>query len=165
MLDFCALNPCGIHGNCSMTSSSSIVCTCEPGYGGHYCEHQIDPCVNVNCNHGTCEKTSGRCVCHTGVKGQLCDDVSGICTSIDCGQGTCYPYPGFKEGFVCYCQDGRYRSYCNYTIDACASSPCVNGSCINNGPNGYTCKCATRYTGNVHSYIDTECKLYLNLKN
>ena len=32
-------------------------------------------------------------------------------------------------------------------IDDCANKPCLNGGTCTDGVNGFTCKCATGYTG------------------
>ncbi|XP_072013215.1 uncharacterized protein [Amphiura filiformis] len=49
----------------------------------------------------------------------------------------------------------RSLLFIGYDINECASSPCQNGACYDDGVNGYTCTCNNGYTGtNCETNID-----------
>lgn len=72
-VDPCYDNPCE-NGQCSETVAG-FNCTCDTGYNGKTCQHNMNECISVPCqNGGTCED---------GIDHYLCSCISGF-TGHDC---------------------------------------------------------------------------------
>ena len=56
-VDACAVNPCMPTNTFECTSTpSGAVCTCNVGFSGAFCQHNIDECASDPCQNG------GRCI-------------------------------------------------------------------------------------------------------
>lgn len=88
-------------------------CRCASGWGGQFCEEQIDQCQGQPChNGGTCESGSGwfRCLCAKGFLGPDCRINVNECSPQPClGGATCIDGIG---GFTCICPPGRRGARC-----------------------------------------------------
>lgn len=103
-------------------------------------------------NGGTAyiDKTSTpKCLCTTGFMGSTCKDPDPCLPSPCQHHGTCTPVASTSgTGFdaSCLCLPGYSGSRCEIESPACASSPCVNGECLNNA-SSYHCVCPPGYEG------------------
>jgi len=75
--------------------------------------------------------------------------------------GTCTPAGGTPIGsngaYTSTCAPGFSGVNCQFSIDECASAPCVNGATCTDGPDSYSCACVAGYSGvNCQTQID-EC--------
>ena len=62
---------------------------------------------------------------------------------------------------ACNCPDGYEGQVCEYDIDECVPSPCLNGGSCDDGINSYSCICEKGYTGdNCESKIRTYVRMY-----
>ncbi|MBN2496239.1 MAG: hypothetical protein JXR96_16725, partial [Deltaproteobacteria bacterium] len=111
----CLASSCDAHGQCD-ESSGLVVCTCDAGYTGDYCDqcdtdyhwdHNGNCAADESCvaadpcgDHGTCDDSSGliECRCDDGYAGDLCqlcsagwhDDGTGACALDEqCMVNTC----------------------------------------------------------------------------
>uniref|UniRef100_A0A3B1K3V8 Si:dkey-1m11.6 n=1 Tax=Astyanax mexicanus TaxID=7994 RepID=A0A3B1K3V8_ASTMX len=159
--DPCSLKPCQNGATCNknihisqeiaVLESSRLIfvsphyaevfnCSCLAGFTGARCESDIDECMENLCNNGgTCFNNPGGffCNCREGFSGLHCSIVDNECQNVMCSNGgTCWNIQG---GFFCECRPG-YERFCDFTIDHCASSPCLLGNC-SNFLTGYTCQC------------------------
>lgn len=168
--DWCvpsAFNPaagstCQNGGTCvnSFPPSSGVTCDCPAGFTGRDCSEQVNPCTDVPIypckSGGTCVPLNGTdyvCKCPVGYSGQDCSHLDNPCIDIPGGPcehgGACVlRSPG---NATCDCTGtGYFGSYCDQSINYCASNPCQNlGRCINlPALQTYNCSCgATLYYG------------------
>jgi hypothetical protein len=118
----CKPESCNGHGVCD-DSSGKVVCTCDVGYAGIYCENcasgyhrensicvKDNPCSGVTCsNHGVCKLDSlgnPRCECESGYhpEGLNCISDTNPCDGVNCsGHGRCVVQ---RDGAVCICDKG-----------------------------------------------------------
>ena len=136
--EVCGVGSCSGHGSCD-DSTKEIVCTCDDGYRGDYCddcsagyhdEHgecvKDEVCLENSCSgHGSCDDSSGMvvCACDGGYQGEKCGDcadgyhregvdcvVNEVCEASSCsGHGTCDDTTGIV---VCSCEEGYGGDYC-----------------------------------------------------
>ena len=153
----CSNTTCSGHGNCSDNGldPSGYQCECDEGFSGSNCEENIDDCVGVNCNNGTCVDGISRyhCSCNLTYTGSHCEDVdycaahsaeesngchSGICCP---NGGTCINVPE-EERHECACPPPWLAVHsCRRRAVLCADDPCHNdASCEDDGLQ-YTCTC------------------------
>lgn len=141
----CLSSSCAGHGSCN-DASGVIVCTCDSGYAGSYCEscdvghHRAlgsgacvadASCMVTNpCVHGTCSDSGGEiaCTCDSGYAGAVCDvcaagfhENGGACAlDQQCLSTTCAGHGtcSTSQGLVsCDCDDGYGGDFCQ----ACAT--------------------------------------------
>eukprot|EP00058_Branchiostoma_floridae_P007286 XP_002592774.1 hypothetical protein BRAFLDRAFT_65355 [Branchiostoma floridae] len=142
-LDDCASSPCA-HGICT-DGHMSYTCSCENGWTGTNCDHNIDECLSSPCIHGTCidEVATYTCSCELGWTGHDCDQVED-CSTSPCAHGIC---TDGVPSFTCSCENGWTGLKCDQDIDECASNPCwLGGTCLDH-VNGYSCVCPKDATG------------------
>jgi hypothetical protein len=159
-LDGCQTHAC-VNGTCQDVAApgTGYTCACQAGWGGTYCDQDVDGCASSPCFPGvTCTDvaapgTGFTCgACPTGYEG---DGVS--CTNLDacsghaCVNGTCQDQPPPSTGYSCTCDTGWTGTYCDQDIDGCASGPCFPGVSCTDVPapgTGFTCgACPTGYEG------------------
>ncbi|CAF4570861.1 unnamed protein product [Rotaria sp. Silwood1] len=153
------------------TTTALAYCHCPAQYTGYRCEQPLstDPCVNYQCNHGTCQKdrnnqpyypcarvncNHGRCEidrsvavcrCYQGYTGHDCLTPVDACARVSCNHGTC-----INEGasYRCECHRGYEGSACDRQIDPCSNFVCYNGGvCHIQQENQPMCRCAHGYRG------------------
>ncbi|KAK9871195.1 hypothetical protein WA026_011476 [Henosepilachna vigintioctopunctata] len=152
---FCHLKEC-VNGFCNTTEDVPF-CSCEQGFDGKYCEHNIDDCILPSggspCqNGGICIDGINRYNCNctgTGYSGLLCEWDINECEFEEppCGLGKCLNTPG---DYTCDCVGilGKCGHGCSLD-DPCIENPCVHGECssaCSNKPD-YNCHCMDNYNG------------------
>ena len=72
--DFCLpLDPCSANSVSCTSTASGALCTCQPGYSGATCQHDIDECASQPCQNGAeCLDMIDEymCDCSLGFSGQ-----------------------------------------------------------------------------------------------
>lgn len=103
-----------------------IMCRCQPGFTGSYCETNIDDCVGNPCrNGGTCVDgiNSFTCKCTLGFTGKDCSVRTSPCDLFPCNNGgTCYTH---FTGPVCQCPKGFMGAHCEFSV--ATTKPPENG--------------------------------------
>lgn len=127
--------------HCDTLCSDGNACTIDACDSSERCL-TIHPPVNCDdgnlCTTDTCDPATG-CSSPPGI----CSD-SNLCTVDSCDPltGDCiFPPAACPSGETCNPASGTCDG-----IDECASSPCINGDCID-GPNQFTCQCLPGFTG------------------
>ena len=105
---FCEPNGCQNYGNCS----------CIPGYGGPYCDIEINECEDADCTEGS--------VCVDGIGSYTCKEVDSLdqeplqanvsthCAEVNCsGNGRCM---ADSSSFMCVCEIGYTGELCETII-------------------------------------------------
>lgn len=92
---YCVADPCKNDGIC-LSDVATPICDCKEGYGGRYCEININECDSIPCqNNGSCLDLLADYECNcvgTGFIGKVCEiDIDECLTeNVSCGgQGTC----------------------------------------------------------------------------
>lgn len=106
------INVCGLHGTCKQEIINPFLysCSCEDGFVGSHCEHQLDICLSAPCNNGgTCynvQNTSSSviCTCPSGFSGTYCEIGINQCNDSFClNGGWCVET---NENPICECLSG-----------------------------------------------------------
>ncbi|XP_043479110.1 cubilin-like isoform X2 [Leptopilina heterotoma] len=167
----CALNhpPCSVNPPvvCHNVPGSYFCGSCPQGYtgNGYYCS-DVDECLYDNGGCSTvprvqCINTMGSRICGscpTGYEGngEICTYVGGckinnggchplaICSESSFSGVTCRCHPGYIGDGIATCTP--QSSPTDHT-GACASSPCIHGSCIPGVGNTFSCHCQNGYMG------------------
>jgi len=122
--DLCISSPCKNGGKCVATGISSVICVCQSGTSGIYCEKGgafsgKDPCKSNPCqNGGKCSsswKLGLYCDCQSGYGGKYCEAGGGLS-----GKDPCSPNPCQNGGkcsssgntMSCDCKSGYGGKYC-----------------------------------------------------
>ncbi|CAF0944400.1 unnamed protein product [Adineta steineri] len=132
------------------TQTTLAYCHCPSQYTGYRCEQgvTVDPCLNYQCGHGTCNKDRSNqpyCSCYEGYGGSRCETQIDACARVSCNYGTC-----INEGtsYRCECHGGYEGPACDRQIDPCASFVCYNGGVCNSQYDSQpSCQCALGYRG------------------
>ncbi|OWF36500.1 Neurogenic locus notch-like protein 1 [Mizuhopecten yessoensis] len=155
--DPCSQSPCH-HGTCSQ-SQAGYTCACANGYIGSLCN--IPTCTVADCGLGLCEDkyTGYNCICPVGYGGKNCENSITIAptvvnqsTTASCMTSSCHNNATCIQenlGFKCVCSEGWTGSACDEIIDACASDPCINSTCVIEGSKHKGGTCMDSYTGIV----------------
>ncbi|XP_033624614.1 fibropellin-1-like [Asterias rubens] len=181
--DECMSRPC-LHNSTCHDLLANYRCICQDGYEGTNCEADTDECVSSPCrNQSTCvDRAAGFvCLCQAGFQGILCDIEVDECVSSPCfdnetcidifngyrcddGMDVCANNPCLNDAtcmdggidFSCRCQAGYRGNLCQWYINECESSPCLNGTCLDL-VNGFQCDCAPGYDGTICEHDVDEC--------
>lgn len=120
---------CGVHGTCN---DANRTCTCDKGYKGDVCQHQLDRsgaivCPNDCSSRGNCNQTTGACDCTERWSGEDC--TTPVCPEACGGHGECVTVLDEESGGPmpsCVCEP-------SWSGDWCASPACPLGE------NGFQC--------------------------
>ncbi|KAG4075716.1 hypothetical protein HA402_003541 [Bradysia odoriphaga] len=160
------INVCGLHGTCKQEISNPFLysCSCEDGFVGSHCEHQLDLCLSAPChNGGTCynfQNTSSSivCTCPVGFSGTFCENSINQCNDSIClNGGWCVetnesPFCECLSGNLITClllqrkdaksnhSTGFVGERCEIEVNFCSDQPCESGTCIST-TEGYYCQC------------------------
>ncbi|VDH94425.1 Hypothetical predicted protein, partial [Mytilus galloprovincialis] len=165
----CVSNPCKF-GQCT-DQVNGYMCTCLPGYSGVNCDTETDECSSNPCqNGGSCtdQMNAYKCACQKGYSGDNCQINIDECSSNPCkNKGTC------KDGvnsYTCECIPGYTGINCqsdntnwflfhvNLTkINKFLSNPCLNGATCTDEVNGFSCVCASGFSGVTCQIESDEC--------
>ncbi|XP_026143390.1 protein jagged-1b-like isoform X2 [Carassius auratus] len=146
----CDSNPCGRGATCQETTQG-FQCVCPPFWTGRTCQLDTNECETGVCvNARSCRNLIGGylCDCLPGWSGPNCDIRNSSC------QGFCLNGGHCKDS-QCVCLPGFSGKLCQAAVNACDSSPCVNGGqCVERqGGRDMFCSCPLGYTG---TYCEVE---------
>lgn len=150
----CTTKNC-VNGECEITSPTTFICHCKPGYTGDNCnvvDTSNDPCVAKPCwgVGSTCIKVGNPalpyvCSCVSGRGGKDCQYyVNSVCK---CQNGAC---SSVSNGVLeCRCNSGYGGFLCQYSLpNPCATLGCRNGAtCENLSANTGICRCPAGFSG------------------
>ncbi|KAL8625727.1 hypothetical protein ACOMHN_044002 [Nucella lapillus] len=174
--DPCFHVDCLNNGTCVYGKISGFVCLCEDGFTGNLCQESVNqptstanptlptclqnyfgPNCDVFCiekdscseGHYYCNRETGQKSCHNGWYGADCTfrTVSSASDPECPRDGTCLN-GGMCFNGTCCCQDRFSGPYCEVEQLPCASSPCLNGVCMDL-LNDYKCSCNPGFSGPV----------------
>ncbi|XP_055679590.1 protein serrate [Lutzomyia longipalpis] len=147
--------PCSGNGQCE-TFMNGPFCVCQPGYTGHFCEHNLNECTPNPCsNGGICFDGVGdfTCECLPGWAGKTCSERITQCMPGQClNGGTCVITLSNSQ---CLCASGWGGAFCTDPLDQCQGQPCHNGGNCESGPGWFRCVCATGFSG-------PDCRINVN---
>ncbi|CAC5398487.1 Fibropellin-3 [Mytilus coruscus] len=150
----CEMIPACDKVNCINGTCSDGKCICETGFEGSLCQHNIDNCKDMPCQHGgTCTDmiNSYDCHCATGYDGDNCenniDDCIGMCTG-----SNVYPNTNgcrdMLNDYQCICKAGYTGKNCSEEIDECLQQyPCEHGGTCTDKVADFECSCREGWTG------------------
>eukprot|EP01047_Picozoa_sp_COSAG01_P058125 COSAG01_NODE_6807_length_3488_cov_18.608865_1_plen_539_part_00 len=171
----CESNPCQHGGTCVvLPDGHGHICHCAHGWEGPDCEKGTG-CVGNRCKskdlNATCTASGANytCLCSAdSYFGPQCIEPLG-CVPNPCQHcGVCMPRPDLPRKFKCYCPsnagwsgptcksntacdhlDCRHNGTCQVPAHStgCASSPCENGVCEEQMPDGHICHCNRGWEG------------------
>ncbi|XP_017289947.1 protein delta homolog 2 isoform X2 [Kryptolebias marmoratus] len=150
-----------VHGSCLQPWQ----CTCEPGWGGRFCDKDLSVCSQGQpCqNNATCVmEDSGdfTCLCPEGFHGPTCQKRTGPCywrRSPCKNGGLCEDTDGFAAELTCLCLAGFTGQRCETNIDDCLMMPCATGATCVDGINRFSCLCPTGITGRFCTVSLDDC--------
>ncbi|XP_039265906.2 uncharacterized protein LOC120341463 [Styela clava] len=163
--DPCEDDTCNGNGRCfsifeeeSEFHEKTVVCNCEVGYVGKYCQTKVASCESVELPcpvNSTCVNLENEyiCVCPAGFEGENCEIDCDPCeerNDLKCEENPCQNDARclvLNNNVTCVCGLGFTGKHCENEVDFCANITCENqGECM---PirDGYHCNCDEGYTG------------------
>lgn len=126
-------------------------CACAEGFAGERCDKKLNPCSPNPCQAGGQCRRQGynfQCYCPSNREGQYCEIERGnACLLNPCKNGGSCRQNADGGSYFCLCRTGYRGSKCEFLVDTCRPSPCLNGGkCIPLKP-GYKCACVNGYYG------------------
>ncbi|KAI8512860.1 hypothetical protein Bbelb_094990 [Branchiostoma belcheri] len=114
----CASSFCS-NGSTCLDLAYGHTCLCAPGFGGNFCETDLDECSSAPCHNGaTCQDgvNSFTCQCAAGYTGPSCEIDIDECASTPCwARGTCVDR---VNGYSCVCPKGFSGERCETVMYA-----------------------------------------------
>ncbi|XP_052284516.1 neurogenic locus notch homolog protein 1-like isoform X2 [Dreissena polymorpha] len=150
-----------VNGACQNTQGS-FECTCQKGFEGQSCDHEIDMCAiaHIPCyNRGRCYTVNQiiQCACLPGWdphdRCRFDIDECFLYSNI-CGNGKCRNTNG---SYVCECNYGWHGQNCNVVSTNCERNPCLHGIC-KDMIGDYSCVCQYGWKGKNCSEDIDECQ-------
>lgn len=126
--DECEVYPGCVHGTCT----KKWECICREGWGGLFCNQDLNFCTNHKPCHngGTCTNTgqgSYTCKCPPGFTGVDCEIKIKNCTAKSClNNGTCIDDLD-GNAYTCECRYGWIGKHCETQTVTCAEKLCLHG--------------------------------------
>ncbi|XP_058877543.1 protein crumbs homolog 1-like, partial [Acipenser ruthenus] len=155
----CTPNPCYHEGKCE-DLFNFFECSCPQGWGGLYCQSNIDDCQSSPCLHGNCtDLLAGyKCDCYPGYTGRDCE------TNIDdCAENLCQNGGVCSDGidtFSCACPHQFTGPLCQWPYPPLQCGKefwCQNDGDCEDGIWGAKCTCRTGFTGESCETDINEC--------
>ncbi|KAK1155658.1 hypothetical protein AOXY_G26555 [Acipenser oxyrinchus oxyrinchus] len=155
----CTPNPCYHEGKCE-DLFNFFECSCPQGWGGLYCQSNIDDCQSSPCLHGNCtDLLAGyKCDCYPGYTGRDCE------TNIDdCAENLCQNGGVCSDGidtFSCACPHQFTGPLCQWPYPPLQCGKafwCQNNGDCEDGIWGAKCTCRTGFTGESCETDINEC--------
>lgn len=110
----------------------NYTCSCQAGFNGTYCGHNIDECKLKNdCHSGSCIDAINNytCSCNRGYERYLCDRNIDDCTPNPCGKyGKCIDG---VDSYSCNCLESYVGTKCNRPSGICDQHPCLENQYCN----------------------------------
>lgn len=143
-----------LNGACDNGQPST--CKCKPGYGGIYCNLDLEYCTRHRpCNNGGLCRNQNKgqytCECPYGFSGRNCEipmtHEAFIChqPNICLNGGSCIATA--RTDFKCLCPPGFDGKHCEFKMNMCDAQPCENGGQCTNSKGSYECKCQSGFFG------------------
>ncbi|GAU89099.1 hypothetical protein RvY_01691-2 [Ramazzottius varieornatus] len=83
------------------------------------------------------------------------------CDGVFCQINTkCVPTNIPPKYFKCVCDAGHTGDFCEIEKSMCLPNPCLHGSCVSGGLNGFTCICQPDYIGDLCEEEVLDCSRY-----
>uniref|UniRef100_A0A8R1XQU3 Uncharacterized protein n=1 Tax=Onchocerca volvulus TaxID=6282 RepID=A0A8R1XQU3_ONCVO len=136
-------------------------CMCLPGYGGQFCNKEMDLCKLSPClNGGNCTVAKGRynCNCPAHFVGSRCQAFkSSKCVPSPCENGA--KCTVVEDTFKCDCLPGFDGMLCDLQEDPCHSNPCKNGATCLSKDGDFKCICVSGYEGRICDEMKDYCSI------
>ncbi|XP_035704609.1 sushi, nidogen and EGF-like domain-containing protein 1 [Folsomia candida] len=167
-------HPCSHHGECISLNATHFECLCTEKYSGDSCQYR-NPCYTFEClNGGTCEvkyDASGICNCAPGFMGTYCEEKlfkdepeeidvvteKSSATRLCLNGGTFAHLKGSpsssSSSYECICPSNFTGRWCEF-LNACGSSPCLNGGSCEPMEDSGICTCPIGFKGTFCGEID-----------
>ncbi|KAM6956330.1 protein eyes shut homolog [Aplochiton taeniatus] len=166
-VDLCSLGICQEHSlKCTETKNGqNVTCICEKGFGGAFCEVNLNECESMPCRNGAvCVDGPDlyQCYCPEGFEGLNCEINYDECAHGFCANNsTCID---LIADYECICPLGFADKNCSTPVNICASDvkACKNGATCYNFKGEVYCICASGFYGNdcsspVNTCVSNPC--------
>lgn len=150
-IDNCETHTCCNNGFCTDLGVDDWKCTCDIGWQDSNCCRDINECSDYT--HGCADQREGVVCVNIDMGCTVERDAQGECDFVLKEKGDDHP------GYSCECAEGwTGNGYDKCTdIDDCASFPCTNGVCTDEGVHLYSCECEAGWMDFNCDYDVNEC--------